>query len=368
MHFINSLCDSRLASVALMATCLASSVSALEPDKLFDKVSRSVVQVVNNGEKGVLATGSGVVIEPHRVITNCHVLREGKSVDVKLGAQRYPAHLLLPDPERDLCLLAVKDLSAPAVEKGPLAQVRVGQKVYAVGAPQGLELTLTDGLVSSLRGKVGAQFIQTSAPVSRGSSGGGLFDDAGRLIGITVSSIQQGQNLNFAIPADYLLELPERARTALEKRRQKEAAAASAQSQSQSQSTSAASRSVPAAAVNERQLNADEVRGHVAALSVVDATLSGGAGIRLEFTWGNGFSMSTLQGLAERVSGVHTLNGNRLCLRPTPVGAALTRMSGLQVFATKDCYAVYQTGAKSYVWKAQSTVSSNAVMLSYTLP
>ncbi len=60
-------------------------------------------------------------------------------------------------------------------------------------------------------------------------------------------------------------------------------------------------------------------------------------------------------------------HGNRLCLRPVAVGAALTRMSDLQAFANKDCYAVYQIGAASCVWKAQSAVSTRGVMLTCSL-
>lgn len=124
----------------------------------------------------------------------------------------------------------------------------------------------------------------------------------------------------------------------------------------------------PTLAGSERQLTAAEVQSHVANLKSVNATLSSGAPIRVEFTWGNGFSMSTTQGLAERVSGVRQVEGNRVCLRPIAVGAALTRMSGLQVFANKDCYALYQSGTASYLWKAQSPVSTSGPMLSYSLP
>lgn len=89
---------------------------------------------------------------------------------------------MLWDSERDVCQVQVQNLGTPAVATGDTSRLVVGQNVYAVGAPLGLELTLSAGLVSSLRGSSGRlAAIQTSAPISPGSSGGGLFDDEGRL-------------------------------------------------------------------------------------------------------------------------------------------------------------------------------------------
>ena len=95
-----------------------------------------------------------------------------------------------------------------------LSSVRVGQRVYAVGNPAGLELTFTEGLISAIRTIRGYQMIQTSAPVTHGSSGGGLFDDQGRMVGVTSSGIKEGLGLNFAIPVDYVQEIIARAKPA----------------------------------------------------------------------------------------------------------------------------------------------------------
>jgi Trypsin-like peptidase domain len=88
--------------------------------------------------------------------------------------------------------------------------IRVGQRVYAIGAPRGLELSISDGLVSSIRPYGAFPLIQTNAPISKGSSGGGLFDTDGRLVGITTSSAIDGQNINFALAADLISQLPAR--------------------------------------------------------------------------------------------------------------------------------------------------------------
>jgi tetratricopeptide (TPR) repeat protein len=118
------------------------------------------------------------------------------------------------DPSRDLCQLSVPNLQAPPVVLGTAKKLKVGQRVYAIGAPEDLELTLSEGLISSLRPHEGSDYIQTSAAISLGSSGGGLFDDQGQLIGITTFYHAEGQNLNFALPVDWIGELPKRAQGA----------------------------------------------------------------------------------------------------------------------------------------------------------
>lgn len=177
-------------------------------EDIFTQVSQSVVRInVANAAGAVVATGSGVVIGPGSVITNCHVALRGDTLEVKLDDNAYAAVVEVSNEDRDLCLLNVSGLAAPAVSLGTVDSVRVGQRVYAVGAPQGLDLTISDGIVSALRESQGSKMIQTSAPVSPGSSGGGLFDTSGRMIGVVTFQTKVGQNLNFAVPADWVGEM-----------------------------------------------------------------------------------------------------------------------------------------------------------------
>ena len=124
------------------------------------------------------------------------------------------ARLEMWDTARDVCRLRAPGLVALPVRLAPTGGVVVGANVYAIGTPRGLELTMSAGLVSSLRKNASGQvvLIQTSASISRGSSGGGLFDENGALVGLTTIGSVTGdaQNLNFAIPADWIAELPER--------------------------------------------------------------------------------------------------------------------------------------------------------------
>jgi S1-C subfamily serine protease len=219
---------------ALLLACASLTVAtvapALEPDKIFEKVSASVwtVRALDAQEKPI-SIGSAVVVGPGRLITNCHVLRQARSIQIRRDNISHAATLEFPDTERDLCQITVRNLFAPALVIAPAATLKVGQRVYAIGSPQGLELTLSDGLISSLRGgEGGPPLIQTSAPISPGSSGGGLFDSEGRLIGITSFQRKDSQNLNFAIPADWISEVPARGQAALDKRREAAATVASA--------------------------------------------------------------------------------------------------------------------------------------------
>jgi hypothetical protein len=193
----------------------------LTPEALFEQVSPSVWVVRTQDSAGKpLALGSAVVIGPGRLITNCHVLVRAKSVAVARENVSYGATLEFPDPERDLCQLKVANFTAPPVTIAPPDSLRVGARVYAIGNPRGLETTISDGLLSGIRRSQQNSFeaLQITVPISSGSSGGGLFDAQGRLIGITTFMLRDAQNLNFALPASWIAEVPERAQVALAKR------------------------------------------------------------------------------------------------------------------------------------------------------
>ena len=123
---------------------------------------------------------------------------------------------MVRDEARDLCLLSVAELAdppaAPPVRLGSARALSVGEEVYAVGAPQGLTLSLSRGIVSQLRGDHGkraAPIVQTDAAVPPGSSGGGLFNGEGELVGITTfkHADAASEGLSFATPAEWVREL-----------------------------------------------------------------------------------------------------------------------------------------------------------------
>lgn len=174
-------------------------------EAVYAAAAPSVVVIESLNTSGVAASrGSGVVVGTEQVITNCHVVQYASAVRVRSGSNEHTAVPDTADTHLDLCLIRVPGLEAPTVRRGSVKQVRVGQAVFAIGTPHGLERTLSQGLVSALRETEEGTLIQTSAAISPGSSGGGLFDGEGRLIGITTFQHKLGQNLNFALPVDLL--------------------------------------------------------------------------------------------------------------------------------------------------------------------
>ncbi|MFT3734534.1 MAG: serine protease [Rhodocyclaceae bacterium] len=211
-------------ALQLLALLLAApAAQAMEPDQLFKLISPSVwlVRTFDNGGVPV-GSGSAVVVEPRKLITNCHVLKKANRFSLVKDKVSYPGKLELIDLERDLCMVSVADASfdAPVVKRAGVKQLSVGQRVVTLGNPRALEMTLADGLLSRLQygddDKIEA--IQTSAPFSPGSSGGGLFDFEGRLIGITqrIAVGNNAQNLNFALPVEWLDDLSERSKAQLD--------------------------------------------------------------------------------------------------------------------------------------------------------
>ncbi len=180
---------------------------------VFKKVSSSVV-VVRGISKSTQIEGSGVAYKHGSnvqrkpsltwVVTNAHVVIGSDTIKVEMAGKTYPAELEYADTEIDIALLIVPDFVLPVTEVTGADVVTVGDRVFAIGSPLGLNNSMTDGIVSGLRNFNGVKLIQTSAAISKGNSGGGLFDGNGMLIGITTFKIKDGENLNFAIDAKYV--------------------------------------------------------------------------------------------------------------------------------------------------------------------
>jgi tetratricopeptide (TPR) repeat protein len=203
---------------ALVLAAIPLTVHALTPSQVFDKVKDSVVIIKTLDKQGeTLGQGSGVILPSGKIATNCHVVEDGVSFLAGRGKSFVPAILYAGDEDKDLCLLQADKLGGTPAQIGKAAALKVGEAVYAVGAPKGLELSLSDGIISQLRGGP-PPFIQTTAAISPGSSGGGLFDSAARLVGLTTLYIDEGQSLNFAMPVEWLADLKPGKKTASKQR------------------------------------------------------------------------------------------------------------------------------------------------------
>ncbi|SDB34176.1 Trypsin-like peptidase domain-containing protein [Desulfonatronum thiosulfatophilum] len=177
---------------------------------VFQIAARSTVVVFAHGMRGSTSVGTGVVLSDRVIATNCHVIDGAVSLLVRFEQREYPASRGFADPKRDLCMLTVSNVSADPATIGNSGNLTVGTRVYAVGTPHGLELTLSEGIVSGFRQDKTGRYIQTTTPVSPGSSGGGLYDEHGRLVGLMSFTVEKGQNLNFALPVEWIAELLDR--------------------------------------------------------------------------------------------------------------------------------------------------------------
>ena len=178
---------------------------------VFAAVEKSVVTISALDERGqVEAEGSGVVIGPGKIITNCHVVRDASAIRVRTQGKDWNTFLELEDVIRDLCQLRVDGLTAPAVRVRTQEQLRTGEPVYAVGNPLGFGLAVSAGLVSAVNSTGDQSHILTSAAISPGSSGGGLFDSQARLVGIVTRSFSSAQNMSLALPVQWALEVSRR--------------------------------------------------------------------------------------------------------------------------------------------------------------
>lgn len=156
--------------------------------------------------------GSGFFVATDFIATNKHVLDCGGRGIVSLaGSQRtFPIIATWTDPQRDLALVRVAEAKVRPLALSTRGWPAVGDDVYVAGNPEGLEGTFSRGIISSLRR--GEGLIQFDASISPGSSGGPVVDGRGQVVGVTVASVKQGQNLNFAVPVQYLHALLGRAR------------------------------------------------------------------------------------------------------------------------------------------------------------
>jgi S1-C subfamily serine protease len=191
---------------------------------VYERGNRSVVHITTKSAQRELlflevpseGSGSGSVLDRSgHVLTNYHVVEGAQEIRVTLhNGESYDAALIGHDSPNDVAVLKI---SAPAeelipIELGDSSRLRVGQVVFAIGNPFGLERTMTTGIISSLnrslpsrQGRTMKSIIQIDAALNRGNSGGPLLDTRGRLIGMNTaiaSSTGENTGVGFAIPVD----------------------------------------------------------------------------------------------------------------------------------------------------------------------
>ena len=193
------------------------SLEILSPQEIYEKVNPSTVTVVAEGEEGA-SVGTGVIMTSDGyIITNAHVISGGKTCWIALPTGvTYDAKLVGFDEPQDLAVLKVEPKEdLPAAEFGDSLTARVGDTVYAIGNPLGLELrgTMTDGMLSAVGRAMTmnggtSPMLQTTAALNSGNSGGPLINAAGQVIGINTLKMSNTdleheatvEGLGFALP------------------------------------------------------------------------------------------------------------------------------------------------------------------------
>jgi len=211
----------KVLKVILIITMLVSifSTSMVRLSFSEQKQAKTVTQILENYGKAVvliatikdrgetIGQGSGFIVSPTGVIvTNLHVIEGAYPAVVKLinGDLYDDISIVDTDSIRDIAIIKIKGWNLFTVKLGNSDNLKVGEQIVVIGNPEGLENTVSDGLISGIRdtGK-GYKMHQISAPISPGSSGSPVFNMNGKVIGIATSSIIEGQNLNFSVPINY---------------------------------------------------------------------------------------------------------------------------------------------------------------------
>jgi S1-C subfamily serine protease len=179
-------------------------------ESVSDVVKRSsdavVLIVISNSAGQETALGSGFLVSADgEIVTNYHVIKDAHSAVVKLsnGAFFPVSGVLATEADKDLAVIKVSGKNLPFLTLGDIDKVHVGDHVVAIGSPLGLEGTVSDGIVSAIREVSNKKWIQTTAPVSHGNSGGPLLDMSDHVVGVITwgVNLDLGQNLNFAAPS-----------------------------------------------------------------------------------------------------------------------------------------------------------------------
>ncbi len=207
---------SSLAALLLLSCCLTRTAPAqvakknqpktnLTTGEIATRVKRSLVVITTRDSKGnAVAQGSGFFITPHVVVTNLHVMKRASEASVKSlsdGVAYKVDWVLAFSLNHDLCALNVSDANGvPLASSAGVASV--GDEIIVAGNPEGLEASFSKGIISAIRKEQG--LLQIDAPISPGSSGGPVVNQRGEVIGVAVSSLVEGQNLNFAVPIGFL--------------------------------------------------------------------------------------------------------------------------------------------------------------------
>jgi hypothetical protein len=197
---------------------LSTLVSAAPSEELVFKLNSQVLRIQVALANGSYGLGSGVVVAKDQVVTNCHVVANAASISVVSGGASFNVSTIKPDWKHDLCLLKAEGLAVPPVNIGSSKNLKYEQPVFNIGYPGFIPVPVSNyGVVKGLFPMDGSVVVRATSTFRLGASGGGMFDDAGNLIGIITLKSPGRNAFYYNMPVEWvqaLLEQPEQKITA----------------------------------------------------------------------------------------------------------------------------------------------------------
>jgi hypothetical protein len=191
----------------LLIVPIAFGQTTLTTAQIAKRVSPSVVVIQGKTESGEVLGSGFIVSKDGKIVTNLHVIRDMKTASVQLANREIfdSVSVLAIDERRDLAVVQIAGFDLPVLELGNSDALIVGEPLVIVGSPQGLEGTVTAGILSSVRDSgEGFKVLQTDAAVNPGNSGGPLVNNKSQAIGVVSFKLRSAEGLNFAIPINYV--------------------------------------------------------------------------------------------------------------------------------------------------------------------
>ncbi|HEY9193561.1 MAG TPA: serine protease [Methyloversatilis sp.] len=187
-----------IAAAALLFCCAAVHAQGIATS------IRTTVRVLATQADGAVSVGSGVMLPGERVATACHVIGNAQTLRVSYQYVASAATVLRRDNWRDLCVLSVPGMQAPPAVIARSTDLKPGDRLLAFNGAFGVDVRLLVGDVTGLHPMDGATVIETSVPFSIGDSGGGLFNEAGELVGLLAFVARAPGNERYAIPIEWM--------------------------------------------------------------------------------------------------------------------------------------------------------------------
>ncbi len=199
-----------LVALFLSTTSLAAPTSP--SDNLYQSVDKATVCIESKVNESTSLLGTGFFIAPSLLVTAAHQVATARAVAIHLktgtATKLVPASPIAIDLPHDLALLRVPLTNHPILAIGNSKSVPLGEEVFTIGCPLGLEHSLTRGVVSNSRRELeGKTFIQTDLTINKGNSGGALVNKSGQVLGVIHGRLRESAQINFAIPSEFLTQL-----------------------------------------------------------------------------------------------------------------------------------------------------------------